>query len=78
MQFLPIEVYWRLTSTHNGSGIPLSMIVLFAVGRVPITPWATTSSLRFTIGSQKFDGNSTARLAFIANSPQLLLSIVYL
>jgi hypothetical protein len=34
--------------------------------------------LHFTAGSQKFDGNTTARLAFIANSPQLLLSVVFL
>jgi hypothetical protein len=43
-----------------------------------MTPWATASPLRFFAGSQKFDGNTTARLAFIANSPQLLLSVVYL
>lgn len=30
------------------------------------------------MGEQKFDGNTTSRLAFIANSPQLLLSIIYL
>jgi hypothetical protein len=34
--------------------------------------------LRFSAGSQKFDGNTTAQLAFIANSPQLLLSVIYL
>jgi hypothetical protein len=78
MQFLSIKVYWRLTSTHSGFGVPLSILVLFAVGRIPITPWATASSLRFTIGSQKFDGNTTARFAFIANSPQVLLSVVFL
>jgi hypothetical protein len=51
---------------------------LFAAGLIPLTPWATASPLRFSVGSQKFDGNTTARLAFIANSPQLLLSVVYL
>jgi hypothetical protein len=43
-----------------------------------LTPWATASPVRFSAGSRKFDGNTTARLAFIANSPQLLLSVVYL
>jgi hypothetical protein len=56
----------------------LSLLIFFAVGRIPVTSWATASPLRFTIGSQKFDGNTTARLAFIANSPQLLLSVVFL
>jgi hypothetical protein len=51
---------------------------LFAAGGIPLTPWATASPVRFTAGSQKFDGNTTARLAFIANSPQLLLSVVFL
>lgn len=51
---------------------------MFAAGGIPLTPWATASPLRLTVGSQKFDGNTTARLAFIANSPQLLLSVVFL
>jgi hypothetical protein len=51
---------------------------LFTIGGIPVTPWATASPLRFTIGFQKFDGNTTARLAFVANTPQLLLSVVFL
>jgi hypothetical protein len=56
----------------------LGLLLLFAAGVIPLTPWATASSSRFTVGPQKFDGNTTARLAFIANSPQILLSVVYL
>jgi hypothetical protein len=54
------------------------MLILFDADMIPLTLWATASSLRFTVGAQNFDGNTTARLAFIANSPQLLLSVVFL
>lgn len=78
---------WVITSSlstvdtkapSSGFGIPLSGLILFAASLIPVTPWAGASPLRFSAGPQKFDGNTTAKLAFIANSPQLLLSVVYL
>jgi hypothetical protein len=51
---------------------------LFAAGWIPFTPWAGASPLRFSAASQKFDGNTTAQIDFIANSPQLLLSVIFL
>lgn len=65
-------------ASSSGFGIPLSGLLLFATGWIPFTPWAAASPLRFSAGSQKFDGNTTSRLAFIANSPQLLLSVIFL
>ncbi|KAF3009632.1 hypothetical protein E8E13_007344 [Curvularia kusanoi] len=68
----------RVLLTFLGFGIPTSGLLFFAVGWIPVTPWAAASPLRFSVGSQRFDGNTTAQLAFIANSPQLLLSIIFL
>ncbi|KAL5418635.1 hypothetical protein PMIN04_007255 [Paraphaeosphaeria minitans] len=43
-----------------------------------IGAWGTASRTRFTVGLQRFDGGSTARLALISNVPQLVLSVLYL
>ncbi|KAF2112162.1 hypothetical protein BDV96DRAFT_581263 [Lophiotrema nucula] len=45
----------------------------------PITPeWGAASPETFALRTSRFDGPSTARLAFIANAPQILLSVMYL
>ncbi|KAL5385534.1 hypothetical protein DPSP01_004647 [Paraphaeosphaeria sporulosa] len=40
--------------------------------------WGAASTARFAIGQQRFDGGSTSLLAFVANAPQLFLSLIYL
>jgi hypothetical protein len=48
------------------------------MGLVPFTAWGTSSSAQYSLGLGKFDAQSTALLALIANSPQLLISLIYL
>ncbi|KAF2437912.1 hypothetical protein P171DRAFT_477820 [Karstenula rhodostoma CBS 690.94] len=42
-----------------------------------LAAWGSASTARFATG-QRLDGSSTSRLAFVANSPQLVLSLIYL
>lgn len=51
---------------------------MFTIGRFEVGPWSTASTSHLPIGQQSFGGNATSLLAFIANSPQILLSMIYL
>lgn len=68
-----------LRSTLNVNRGTISFICTASIpGYLHIGPWGAASHTRFTVGQQTFDGGSTARLAFIANAPQLVLSVLYL
>jgi hypothetical protein len=48
------------------------------MGVIPLTAWGTASPAHSSFGRERFDGQGTAVLALIANSPQLLISLIYL